>query len=61
MKATTRRLIILDVIIGVVCLLQFNVREYPRLYVACVLSDLVLFAYGMWLLARMWGKGRLTP
>ena len=58
-KPATRRLIILDVIIAVVALLQFNLPTYPKLFWPTVLSDAVLIAYGVWLLARRWGEGHL--
>jgi len=58
-KPETRRLILLDVIIAVVALLQFNLPSYPKLFWPAVLSDAVLIAYGVWLLARKWGAGHL--
>jgi hypothetical protein len=58
-KPATRRLIILDVIIAVVALLQFNLHAYPKLFWPAILSDAVLIAYGFWLLARRWGAGHL--
>ena len=59
MKPATRRLIILDVIIAVVALLQFNLSAYPMLFWPAILSDAVLIIYGLWLLARKWGQGHL--
>jgi hypothetical protein len=58
-KPATRRLLILDVIIAVVAVLQFSLPSYPKLFWPAILSDVVLIAYGIWLLARRWGAGHL--
>jgi hypothetical protein len=59
MKPETRRLIILDVILGIACLLEFFKGVTPWMWLPVLLSKLVLLGYGLWLLARKWGHGNL--
>jgi hypothetical protein len=59
MKASTRRLIILDVLIGISCVLQMNIRATPWMMWPVILSDTVLIIYGLWLLGRAWNHDKL--
>ncbi len=59
MKPETRRLIILDVILGIACVMEFVKGVTEWMWIPVLLSKLVLLIYGLWLLARKWGDGKL--
>ena len=59
MKPETRRLIILDVMVGITGALLFFKGVSHWMWLPAMGALLVLLVYGLWLLARMWGDGQL--
>ena len=59
MKPETRRLIILDVMLGCGGVLVFFQGISGWMWVPELVSLLVLLGYGFWLFARMWSQEKL--
>jgi hypothetical protein len=60
MKPEAKRLMILDVLILLACLLEWNIGLTRWMWLPAFLSQLILLGYGLWLLACRWGKGELS-
>lgn len=59
-KPQARRLVVLDVLLLVACLIQFFNNLLPWLRMPVLLSQLVLLGYGLYMLTRLWEHARMS-